>query len=332
MNDFDSRRSRNSKLEPAPLERQMNSVYPACGPRDQSRYHLSFENSMTWPPSILGHWNESLSTITLTDSAVYDVDSLTHPHAPQFSKVDASGQRIPGPGASAGAAGTTSTFDTCYAQFTEASPRSHLGQEDFSIGMNSTPSGTSYTSSTESRFREQQPVGNSSCMVPMMNPVEHRHQGSSFALEPDRGQEKDPFLVELPHPRQSDVAAHHRFPPNTHSPDNHSLCSSVSCAPVISPGNEQPKDVSLTRMCSRCKRTYTGTCAQRNLARHMAAKHPSADDLELTIQCKLCPRVYKRNDALRKHQRAKHPELKLDPPVPRKSSNESGSTDRSTAQ
>ncbi|KAF2105374.1 hypothetical protein BDV96DRAFT_655655 [Lophiotrema nucula] len=67
--------------------------------------------------------------------------------------------------------------------------------------------------------------------------------------------------------------------------------------------------------CAQCDESYTGRSAQRNLTRHEQQKHAAG---VVILYCGDCGGKYKREDALRKHERAKHPHLQRRDAIPRK--------------
>ncbi|KAF2874811.1 hypothetical protein BDV95DRAFT_299330 [Massariosphaeria phaeospora] len=80
--------------------------------------------------------------------------------------------------------------------------------------------------------------------------------------------------------------------------------------------------------CEQCDNVYTGAWAHRNLARHVETKHPpppppgSTEIGQGGLKCAVCSRSYQRADALLKHERKRHPELKRALPIPRKKSDD----------
>jgi hypothetical protein len=69
-----------------------------------------------------------------------------------------------------------------------------------------------------------------------------------------------------------------------------------------------------------CNRKFTGKYRRGTLRRHMRLKHVTGQDSgdqERRYICDVegCNKVYKRRDALLKHERYKHPELRIPPPI-----------------
>jgi uncharacterized Zn-finger protein len=70
-------------------------------------------------------------------------------------------------------------------------------------------------------------------------------------------------------------------------------------------------------------RGFTGKHRRGTLNRHMRLKHMTGQDSveqerRYFCQVEICGKDYMRQDALLKHQRIKHPELRIPPPVGRK--------------
>ena len=69
--------------------------------------------------------------------------------------------------------------------------------------------------------------------------------------------------------------------------------------------------------CNICGKKFGGDYSKGNLSRHKRQKH---GDGEQNFHCKVagCVKFFKRSDALLKHNRRSHPELGLNPPLPRR--------------
>jgi len=57
--------------------------------------------------------------------------------------------------------------------------------------------------------------------------------------------------------------------------------------------------------CDVCGQVFKGVYQRGNLRRHKRSQHPSPEEI-LSLTCNLCNKEYKRNDALKKHQRKIH--------------------------
>ncbi|KAF2197112.1 hypothetical protein GQ43DRAFT_475725 [Delitschia confertaspora ATCC 74209] len=101
--------------------------------------------------------------------------------------------------------------------------------------------------------------------------------------------------------------------PYSHAPNQkHSLAGTESTL-QDRPHAPEPLE-SLQCPQPRCLKVFTGNCARRNVNRHIQVEHSGA----LPHVCEVCGKNYKRDDALRKHERAAHPELGRPDPIRRR--------------
>jgi hypothetical protein len=64
------------------------------------------------------------------------------------------------------------------------------------------------------------------------------------------------------------------------------------------PVTDMRSEPSEPMICSICGAGYTGKWSQRNLNRHIEAKHPPAGPTEMTWNCTICGKTYHRNGKL----------------------------------
>lgn len=83
-----------------------------------------------------------------------------------------------------------------------------------------------------------------------------------------------------------------------------------------SAANNQPMRMRQSVKCLDCGKCYTGAYAKGNMGRHWRQKHENGGGTG-RISCTKCDKKFERLDALLKHKRKIHPELKIDPAVRR---------------
>jgi hypothetical protein len=113
-------------------------------------------------------------------------------------------------------------------------------------------------------------------------------------------------------PRPREIPDREFLSPNTYLHD--------PLPPFPSIYSDTPAPYSDTLYCpyEGCTLRFTGDHRRGTVQRHIRLKHAGEEERRYSCQVEGCGKNYRRQDALLKHQRSKHPELGLPPPRSRK--------------